>query len=96
MQAQTMGDILEKVRKPLADMDHITRDQWDGICALYATANTRKFGEYWRVLVTLGVFNHAVGMVYVVDHDKITEIIELNAPAKKVAKEKEESAEASS
>jgi hypothetical protein len=91
----TMGDILEKVRKVLADTDHITRDQWDGICALYVTANPRKFGEYWKVLVTLRVFNHAVGQVYEIDHDKITSIIEINAP-KPRAKAKEDPAEASS
>jgi len=56
------------------------------------TVYTRKWGEYWQVLVTLKVFKHASGQYYEIDHERIAEIIELSIPQKAV-KAKEDQAE---
>ena len=78
--AQTMGDILEKIRKVLADKDHITREQWDSICAIYVTVYTRKWGEYLAgPRDPEGLQSMSSGQYYEIDHERIAEKISLKA-----------------
>ena len=78
--AKRLKDILDLIKLDLEERNTLTRDQWNGICAIKVTIDERLMRNYWKALINAGVLKQLNARTFKIDQDRMYDIIIADAP----------------